>query len=90
MSVYGGPALNFLLYDKLTTRRMTEESESVTEKGIRSFDMRINAGISVEYIGVFFSIDTMAGSFDRRIEKTKDESPVYQNNLTFSLGYFFR
>jgi hypothetical protein len=94
MAVYGGPALNYLLYDQLTTRPASEteqaETEAITEKGVRPFDIRINAGISVEYKGVFFSINALAGSSDRRISKTPTQSPVYQNNLTFSLGYFFR
>jgi hypothetical protein len=76
MSVYGGPAVDFHLWH--------------STGAVKSFDLGVNAGISVEYAGVFFSINTLSGTSDRRTDKTGNESPVYQNSLTFSLGYFFR
>jgi hypothetical protein len=89
MAVYGGPALDILLWEKLTTENKREEP-AATVKKIRPFDIGANAGISVEYKGVFFSITTLSGTLRRQIRKTEGESSAYQNNLTFSLGYIFR
>jgi hypothetical protein len=90
MTVYGGPAYDFHLEDNMSTQKIEEGTLPQTEKGIRSFDLGINVGISVEYKCVFFSINALSGTLDRRTDKTETESFVYQNNLTFSLGYFFR
>jgi hypothetical protein len=89
MAVYGGPALDFRLHDKVTTK-VIEDHSAVAAPKIKPFDLCINSGISVEYKKVFFSIDVLSGTFDRRVEKIKDESSVFQNNITFSLGYIFR
>jgi hypothetical protein len=90
MAVYGGPACDFHLRDNMSTREMGDEALPSTEKNVKSFDLGINVGISVEYKCVFFSINALSGALDRRTDKTENESSVYQNNLTFSLGYFFR
>jgi hypothetical protein len=91
MTVFGGPAFDFHLSDALETR-LTQDGSLVStdNKGIKPFDLAVNGGISVEFKGVFFSIDILGGTSDRREEKVANESPVYQNNITFSLGYFFR
>jgi hypothetical protein len=89
MAVYGGPAFDVLLWEKLTTESIRKESATI-EKKIRPFDIGVNAGISVEYNGVFFSITTLSGILRRQTKKTEGESSAYQNNLTFSLGYIFR
>jgi hypothetical protein len=90
MAVYGGPALDFQLCRKISTEKLKEEFVIATEKEIRPFDLGVNTGISVEYKGVFFSITALSGTLYRQMKKTEGESSVYQNNLTFSLGYFFR
>jgi hypothetical protein len=90
MAVYGGPALDFGLWSANTTERVGDWPVVATEKEMKPFDLMINAGISVEYKGVFFSITTLAGTLERQAKRAEDESSVYQNNLTFSLGYFFR
>jgi hypothetical protein len=89
MAVYGGPAFDFHLYDTLKTKA-TEEGAAAGSQKIKPFDFGVNTGISVEYKGVFFSISVLCGTTDRRSERIANESSVYQNNLTFSLGYFFR
>ncbi|MDR1555712.1 MAG: PorT family protein [Tannerellaceae bacterium] len=90
MAVYGGPACDFHLWNNTSTKKIGEGPPLPTEKNLKPFDVGINAGISVEYKCVFFSINTLSGTLDRRSDKPENESPVYQNNLTFSLGYFFR
>jgi hypothetical protein len=90
MAVYLGSALDLHLWDKISAGRIDENQTAVTEKAIRPFDVGTNAGISVEYKGVFFSINSLIGSLSRKKEKTEDTPSVFQNNITFSLGYFFR
>jgi hypothetical protein len=90
MAIYAGPTLDFRLWDRLSTRKTEEEPAIVAKKETRPFDFGINTGISVEYKGVFFSITTLTGTLYRQMEKGEGESSVYQNNLTFSLGYIFR
>jgi hypothetical protein len=91
LAVYGGPALDFYLFDNLKMKEL-EEGTAGTEAGgkPRPFDFAVNMGISVEYKKVFFSIDVLTGTLDRRHVKVENESSVYQNNITFSLGYIFR
>ncbi|MDR0428947.1 MAG: PorT family protein [Tannerellaceae bacterium] len=89
MAVFGGPAPNFHLSGKMKVEGVGEEP-SYDEKKMKTFDLGINSGISVEYKHVFFSIDAFYGTLDRRVDKYENESRVYHNNITFSLGYFFR
>ena len=60
------------------------------EPNLRTIDLGINVGLSVEYSRFFFSINNVAGVLDRRTVKRKYESMLFQNNVTFSVGYFFR
>jgi hypothetical protein len=91
LAVYGGPALDFHLFGETKMENMGENPEPVVvEKDPDVFDLCVNAGISVEYRKVFFSITVLCGTSDRRTVKNDDEFPVFQNNVTFSLGYFFR
>jgi len=92
ISVYGGPAMDFSLFGKMTSR---ETNQNLTfgdteEKDLKPFDLGVNIGFAVEYKKVFFSINTNCGTLDRRSVKREGESRLYQNNVTFSLGYFFR
>lgn len=90
MAVYAGPACDFHLRNKTSAQQVEEGILPPAGKDVKSFDLGVNAGISVEYKSVFFSINTLSGTLDRRTDKKENESSVYQNNLTFSLGYFFR
>ena len=63
---------------------------SEKEPNLRTFDFGISAGMSVEYKRFFFSIQNLTGLLDRRTVKRDGESTLFQNNVTFSLGYFFR
>lgn len=90
MAVFGGPVLDFHLWGKVKARETGEAPPPTTEHPMKSFDLGVNGGISVEYKNIFFSINAIIGTLDRCVEKTKTESSIYQNNLTFSLGYFFR
>jgi hypothetical protein len=90
MAVYAGPAADIHLRGKMKSKRMGEELFPASEKEMKPFDLGVNSGISVEYRNVFFSVNVLCGTLDRRIDKVNEESKVYQNNLTFSLGYIFR
>ncbi|MDR1345034.1 MAG: PorT family protein [Tannerellaceae bacterium] len=90
MAVYGGPALDFHLWSKVSTANISGAQAEVVEKEVKPIDIGVNTGISVEYKGVFFSISTVAGTLYRQKVKTDNSPSAYQNNLTFSLGYIFR
>ena len=63
---------------------------SEKEPNLRTFDFGISAGMSVEYKRFFFTIQNLTGLLDRRTVKREGESTLFQNNVTFSIGYFFR
>lgn len=94
LSVFAGPALDFSLFGKMKTQDNLPDTEIQfgveEEKDLRRFDLGVNVGLAVEYSRFFFSIDALCGTLDRRSVKRKGESAVFQNNITFSLGYFFR
>jgi hypothetical protein len=90
MAVYAGPAPDFHLGGKMKMMGRGEEAPPTLEKKMKAFDFSVNGGIAVEYKNIFFSIDTFHGTSDRRTDIYENESPVYQNSVTFSLGYFFR
>ena len=94
LSVYAGPALDFSLFGKMKTRDNDIESNiqfgAEKEKNLRTFDLGVKVGLDVEYSKFFFSIDAICVTLDRRSVKRYGESKLLQNNITFSLGYFFR
>ena len=59
-------------------------------KDLKPCDFGMNVGLSVEYSNFFFSVSSLCGMIDRRALKRDGETSVYQNNVTFSLGYYFR
>ncbi|MDR3140400.1 MAG: PorT family protein [Tannerellaceae bacterium] len=90
MTVYAGPSPDFHLGGKMKMAGRGEEAPPTLDKKMKAFDFSVNSGIAVEYKSIFFSIDTFHGTSDYRIDTYENESPVYQNSITFSLGYFFR
>lgn len=92
LSVFAGPAFDWSLFGKMKTR----ETESnlhfgqTDEKDLKPCDFAVNLGFGVEYNKFFFSISALCGTIDRRAVKREGETSVYQNNVTFSLGYYFR
>jgi hypothetical protein len=90
MAVYAGPAPDFRLEGKMKMTGKGEEAPPTLNKKMKAFDFSINSGIAVEYKNIFFAIDAFNGITDRRVDRYDNESPVYQNSITFSLGYFFR
>ena len=94
LSIAAGPVLDFSLFGKMNTQ--TDKLENINfwstsrEKDLKPFDMGVNVSLSVEYVNVFFSIGTVFGTLDRRAVKREGESAVFQNNVNFSIGYFFR
>jgi hypothetical protein len=82
MGVYGGPTAS------LSTQ--VKEREGLEERRFRSFDIGIGAGFYVERRNLFFTIYSHTGLVDRLEEKRLAESHIYQNNVVFSFGYWFR
>ena len=80
--VYGGPSAS------LSTQ--VKEREGSEERRFRTFDIGIGAGFYVERQNLFFTIYSNTGLVDRLEEKLPGESHIYQNNVVFSFGYWFR
>ncbi|MDH6535606.1 PorT family protein [Parabacteroides sp. 52] len=92
VSILCGPVADFSLFGRMTSRQTGEDLVfgNTQEKDLKPFDLAVNAGLAVEYKRYFFSINSLCGTFDRRAVKREGESRLFQNNVTFSLGYFFR
>ena len=94
LSVFVGPAFDFSLFGKMKTEETNVSTDidfgSEKEPNLRTFDFGISAGMSVEYKRFFFTIQNLTGLLDRRTVKREGESTLFQNNVTFSIGYFFR
>ncbi|MDR0994752.1 MAG: PorT family protein [Tannerella sp.] len=93
MTVFAGPALDFKLHSKVKGKQLLALDEGATPFSpakVRDFDLDANAGIAVEYRGLFFSIRLLGGFLDRRAERLDNTPSVHQNSMTFSLGYIFR
>lgn len=94
LSVFAGPTLDFSLFGKMRTHGASPSTSidfgSKKEPNLKSFDLGVNVGMSVEYSRFFFAINCVTGTLDRRAVKREGESNIFQNNVTFSLGYFFR
>ena len=82
IGVYGGPSAS------LSTQ--VKEKEGLEERRFRSFDIGMGTGFYVEYQNVFFTIYSHTGLLDRLADKRPHESHIYQNNVIFSFGYWFR
>lgn len=94
LSVFAGPTLDVSLAGKMKMEDTGVESDiefgKKEEPNLRTIDLGVNVGLSVEYSRFFFSINNVAGVLDRRTVKRENESTLFQNNVTFSVGYFFR
>lgn len=92
LSVFAGPALDWSLFGKMKSRNTDPDIHFGVseEKDLKPCDFAVNLGLGVEYSNFFFSIGALCGTIDRRAVKREGETSVYQNNVTFSLGYYFR
>lgn len=90
--VFGGPYVDFALWGKT---KMDGDKRNIrignsAGNDLRSFDLGANLGLNVEYNKFFFTVQAFCGALNRKVESQPEESNVYQNNVTFSLGYMFR
>ncbi len=92
LSVFAGPAFDWSLFGKMKSREIDPDIHFgiSEEKDLKPCDLGVNVGLGVEYSNFFFSISALCGVIDRRAVKREGETSVYQNNVTFSLGYYFR
>lgn len=92
LSIFAGPVADFSLYGKMKTEDIYTDIHfgDTEEKDLKPFDLGVSFGVSAEYKKYFFAIHTVSGTLDRRATKRDGESSVFQNNVTFSLGYLFR
>lgn len=92
LSVFAGPAFDWSFTGKMKSRETNPDlSFGVSEeKDLKPCDVGVNVGLAVEYYDFFFSVSALCGAIDRRAVKREGETSVYQNNVTFSVGYYFR
>ena len=92
LSVFGGPVFDWSFAGKMDSREQNSDLlfGMTAEKDLKPCDFGISLGLAVEYSNFFFSINSICGAIDRRAVKREGETSVYQNNVTLSLGYFFR
>lgn len=92
ISLYAGPSFDFALFGQMSSRETDVELGfgHTDEKDLKPFDLGVSMGFGVEYNRCFFTIHSNLGTLDRRATKREGESSVFQNNVTLSLGYFFR
>ncbi|MDL2276981.1 PorT family protein [Parabacteroides sp. OttesenSCG-928-G07] len=92
INLFGGPVLDFPLSGKVKMAGGKGDMQfgSEPEDDIKSFDLGISVGLGAEYANFFCSINAICGTLDRRAHTDAMEKSVYQNNVTLSLGYFFR
>jgi hypothetical protein len=82
VGVYGGPSI--------TLSSQVKETEDFEVRRFRPFDVGVGIGLYVEYHKVFFTIYTHTGLLDRLEARHPNESKLYQNNVMFSFGYWFK
>lgn len=91
MSVLLGPTVDYSLFGRHTfegvKKDLTFDKNEVGD--LKKWDFGVNLGFSVKYEQVFFSINALCGTIDRRQVKREGESRLFQNNVTFSFGYIF-
>ena len=81
--VYGGPSI-------AVSTQVREKTLREEERTFRPFDVGTGIGFYVQLRRVFSSIYMHTGILDRQTRKSSGESQLYQNNVVFSLGYWFR
>lgn len=95
ITLFAGPSLDFSLGGTgksypIDYSPKAPELSSVQEKpSLTKFDLGVNLGFAVKYREWFFAINVNSGTLDRRTDQKEEEPSIYQNNATFSLGYFF-
>ena len=92
LTIFAGPTVDFSLFGKMKSRETNSDLHfgMTEEKDLKPCDFGVNLGFSVEYSKFFFQLNALSGMIDRRATKREGETSVYQNNVTLSVGYFFR
>lgn len=93
LSIFAGPVFDWSLFGKIKTdgNESRDIKFGVSEgKDLKPCSFGMDLGIAVEYYNFFFSVNSLCGMVDRQAKKLEGETSVFQNNVTFSLGYFFR
>lgn len=92
INLFGGPVLDFPLTGKVKSVGGKGDMHFGTapEDDIKPFDLGVSVGLGAEYANFFCSINAICGTLNRRAHTDATEKSVYQNNVTLSLGYFFR
>ena len=93
LSIFAGPVFDWSLFGKIKTGENNDRDIRFgvsAGKDLKPCTFGMDLGIAVEYYNFFFSVNSLCGMVDRQAKKLEGETSVFQNNVTFSLGYFFR
>lgn len=90
--VGGGPVLEVPLWGKIKHDGHNHDLRFGTEPddNLKAINMGINVGINIEYNKFFFAINALCGVINFSPLAKQGEPSLYQNDVTFSLGYMFR
>lgn len=90
--VGGGPCLDIPLWGRTGGDGATRDLQFGTAAAdrLKAFDLGIDVGINIEYNKFFFAVTSFCGLLNMNPHKQEGDPSLYQNNVTFSLGYMFR
>ena len=91
LTLMAGPAIDYSFAGNISYDGSDRSVSFGTEESndYKPFDLAVNIGFAAEYKHLFFQISSAFGVLDRKSTPYKEESAVLQNNVSFSLGYFF-
>ena len=90
--VYAGLTFDWAVFGRMESRESDHDLNfgMTEEKDLKPCDLALNLGVAFELDKFFVSLNSTTGMIDRRSTKRDGETSVYQNNITFSVGYYFR
>ena len=91
LSFMVGPAVDYSLWGEMTSQG-THHALLIGTKETEDYvpvNLSVNVGLAAEYNNLFFQVNAMLGLTDRQAVRLEGESAVLQNNVNFSIGYFF-
>lgn len=91
LSLLAGPVLDYSLFGDMTYGGSAHPLLLGTKEtdDFQPVNFSINIGLAAEYKDLFFQVNATLGLTDRQASSFEEESALLQNNVGFSVGYFF-
>lgn len=88
----GGPCLDIPLWGRTKDDGLHRDLHfgSGPADRLKAVDLGIDIGINIEYSKFFFAVTAFCGVLNMNPHKQAGDPSLYQNNVTFSVGYMFR